>query len=136
MRVSEALEAVGKSYVPGVAQHYGQMTPDPWQKAHDDLEMVMRMEDPSLTEIAAERFVQDCVRLIGAYLAIQKPKAVITPSDAIHMGSERRVHAHFNRKVKDCFYCYAKENLCLMTDPLDERSAIVVCRDCKESRAS
>lgn len=130
MRVSEALETVGRRYIPGVVHHYAGMKTDPWQKAHDDLEIVMRMEDPTLTEVAAGKFVQECARLIDAFRDLGTAPQSVAPIDGFSMGDPDRVGVYMSRKHKHCVRCGSKEGLKLMSDPKDDRGVFVVCQEC------
>lgn len=133
MRASEALEAVGKMYVPGVVDYYAKRTPDPWQEAHDRLEKAMIVCDEELTSRACDLFVSRCRSLVEHFLAQRKSAKPMTPADAFTMGDETRVDEWYSIKYKQCVRCQNKEGLKLLSIRPGSMDVVIICRKCEKS---
>lgn len=136
MTVSEALNKVGAAYVPGVVAHYDRFKPDPWQKAHDELEKLLFIQDEAIISAALEGFVSECLKLIKAFQETSVAPLRITSADAFHMGDEQRVSQWQSRRHKHCVKCERKENLTLVTDPKDPLNTLIICKECKARGAA
>jgi hypothetical protein len=130
MNLSDAIEAVGRFYVPGVAKYYGQLNPDPWFQAHEELEQVALQCKPELTAAAAERFVERCRELVDRFKREgTPPRRGTSIADAFYSGDADRITMHRSRKVKQCFRCETKADLTIQSR--GEVDVVVVCRPCQ-----
>lgn len=136
MTVSEALNKVSAVYVPGVAGYYDKVIPNPWQKAHEDLERLMLLKDDAILRAGLDRFVSNCIGLIKAFESISAPAKYVSPADAFHIGDVDRVRHWQSRKQKHCYKCETKEKLTLVSDPNDPVRTLIVCKDCKQKGAA
>lgn len=129
MKFTEALEIVGKNYAPGVVNYYSKLTPDPWQKAHDELESIVLTKDKELERLACDAFVSRCKHLIERFQreAITSP---INPVDAFVVGDPERLNRLRSRIDRACIYCESKTNLTLMPSEEDRFDMAIVCRSC------
>lgn len=134
MRLSEALETVGKSYTPGVAQYYDRLEPNPWLQAHEDLERVALLREPDLIPAACERFVSRALALIARFTSEGKPSTGISNADAVFIGDPERIRAWQSRKEKHCIDCESKEGLTLTPAKDSATEVVVICRNCLAKR--
>lgn len=134
MRVSEALEAVGVIYSPGVAAYYAKHNPDPWLTAHENLERATLIHNDDVTEAACAAFVSKCSDLISNFKRLGAQPKDISNADAFAMGSVERVDAHFSRKLKRCIKCEGKMNLKIRTTPGSDQT-FVICTECEKRAA-
>jgi hypothetical protein len=130
VRVSEALNAVSRIYVPGVAKYYDALKPDPWFAAHEELEKVMLEGDQAAIESAADRFVARMTELVERFKREGAPSKGVSAADGLFMGDDKRVRGWQSRKAKECVQCGTKEKLKLMSNPKDKVDVVVICHDC------
>lgn len=126
MTLSQALDRVSSHYVPGVVKYYGQLTPDPWQSAHDELERIAGIFDPAIVEPATERFVTRCLELIERFKQDGKASKSTSPADAFAMSPES-VAAHHSRKQKHCAVCESKEGLKIVAATPGSMDVVLLC---------
>lgn len=129
MKVSEAMELISNIYIPGVVSYYENFKTDPWWSAHKNLERVMGMRDPGLTESVAQNFHDRCVELIERFKRDGKESEDIRPIDAMNM-SVANVNAWYSRKHKSCFKCGSFKDLKIEALP-NSVDVVLVCRECK-----
>lgn len=134
MGITEALEQVGKLYIPGVVAYYEKLNPDPWMEEHEKLNKIVMQCDPELTEVACERFVRRCSELIERFKRESTVPGRVSRKDAFAIGDESRVRQWQSRKGRYCFYCDSTENLTLESDGMDALDVRILCRACKENR--
>lgn len=132
MKLSQALEEVAAHYVPGVIAYYGKMKPDPWQQAHDDLELVLSTQNEALLDAAADRFVSRCKELSLRFKEEGKAPRRVTPMDGWGLGSEKRVDAWIGRKDKAC-HCGETKGLKIVPVYPDSAEVTVQCGRCEFS---
>lgn len=133
MTLSQALDRVSSSYVPGIVKYYGQLTPDPWQSAHDDIEKIAGIFDPSIVEPATDRFVSRCLELIERFKQDGTPNKSTSPADAFAM-TPASVAAHHSRKRKHCAVCESKEGLKIVRVSPDSLDVVLLCQTHAEKR--
>jgi hypothetical protein len=133
MKPSQALEEIGKIYVPGVAKYYAGLNPDPWLEAHQDYERALA--DRDRWDFAASRFLARCRELIERFKREAKPSKGVSPADALYLGNKTRVTVWQSRKAKVCVMCESKENLTLQPSKSDPLDVLIVCKGCVERYA-
>lgn len=139
MTITQALEAIGKAYVPGVRGYYSKKNIDPWQQAHDDFEKVLDLKEHSLTEIAAERLKRVCLELIEGYKKLSIKVDFEDPREmSIMTGQEgdQKAEQMMSRRLKRCVYCTSKDRLKIEPIPGDELAVQLVCSKCQSTRRS
>lgn len=127
MTLSQALQRVSEFYVPGVVKYYAQITPDPWQMAHDDLERIAGNFDPVVVNPATERFVERCRELVRRFADDAAPAKSVSPADGFAM-SRRAIDAHMSRKQKKCAVCDSKEGLKIVPVEPGSMDVMLVCQ--------
>jgi hypothetical protein len=130
MKVTEAIDRVGALYVPGVVAYYGRLTPDPWQKAHDDLERLAGVVDENELTAPLEQFIARCSELIERFKREGSPSKIQAP-EAFLMASARQVQAHMSRKHKRCARCDSKENLRIVPASPGSMDVMLLCLGCQ-----
>lgn len=130
MKVSEALEAVSKFYVPDCAGHYARIKSDPWLAAHEDLNDVVQLGDLENSEIAADVFVSKIKCLVDSFSSLGIKSKEITIQDAFAIGNTDRLQKWASNKSTMCYKCESKKELTLMNQE-GSPSVVVVCRSCK-----
>lgn len=133
MKLSEALERVGAIYVPGVVKYYGQLNPDPWQAAHDELEKVAGIFDEDIVSAATARFVSRCEELVKRFKQDGQQSKSVSPADAMALGSTQRVSAHLSRRFKKCCRCDAKKDLKIVPVGDGSMDVQVICEACAKN---
>jgi len=131
MNISQAIESLNKIYTPGVLAFYQNFPNDPWQKAHDDLNAVVQLQNLTLTSLACENFLKTCVELVQQFKNNQIPTKGISPQDAFNIGTEDRLKKWKSIKFKQCYLCENKNNLALISNPNDRTSALFICKNCR-----
>lgn len=132
MQVSEALERVSAAYAPGVAAHFQRYPQDPWWQAHEDLERVMQIQDPELTQAAAVTFHNRCLELIERFKREGRESPQPSNRDAFNMTVDQ-VEAHFSRRRKVCSKCPADKNLRIRSVP-GTMKVVLICKECEEKK--
>lgn len=130
MRVSEALDAVNKIYKVGIADFYSKQKPDPWMKAHEDLEKVMFTHDEQLVKIAAQRFFDRCQELVIRFNKESDGTEKIIPElDGFYLGDPNRVDEAFSVKQKACVNCFSTKDIKLVSTD-DGVNVKIICKQC------
>ena len=131
MTISEALGCVSKVYVPGVVKYYSGMNPDPWQRAHEELEKIVCIKDDLLKTTALARFVTRSSELVDRF---KKESTIIdceaSPADAFAIGDLARVKQFQSIRYRECVRCNSKKDLVIMKCGEDEMQAQIMCRPC------
>lgn len=133
MNLSQALSAVGKHYVPGVVKYYSQLSPDPWQLSHDELEQVALLDEHKLISTACERFVSRCIQLIDQFKENGLFTTKVSIADAFAIGDEARVKAIESVKSRSCYQCESKDGIQIESYGDNKLEVRVVCRHCKNA---
>lgn len=136
MTIIQALNEVSAAYIPGVIDHYAKMNPDPWQKAHDDLERTMLLKDADIFTAGSEQFVSTCKRLLGAFADLKMPPKELRIADGWGTGNEESVKRYHSRKDKHCVGCESKETLSIISDPKNTSGVLIVCSGCRKKYAA
>lgn len=134
MRVTEALEVIARLYVPGTVHHFSKKDPDPWQKAHDDLERIAGIVDDDTIAPVVDRFVQRCAELIEEFKREGAASKSVAPIDAHILGERDRVDAYLSRKNKHCAKCRSKENLKIVPFRVGSLEVQVLCGPCSSRK--
>jgi len=131
MKFSEALEQIKKAYVPGTVAHYSAQNPDPWQKAHDDMEKILLLKDSSLLELGIQRFANQCLSLIEQFKQLGIQPAQLDAADGFHMG-ESKINQYYSRKHKTCVKCEKRaKDLRIVPVEGDDLNVVLICGQCR-----
>lgn len=136
MTIIQALNEVSAIYIPGVIDHYAKMNPDPWQKAHDDLERTMLLKDADIFTAGSEHFVSTCKRLLSAFSDLKMPHKELRIADGWATGNEESVKRYHSRKDKHCIGCESKVGLSIISDPKHAAAVLIVCPNCRKRYAA
>jgi hypothetical protein len=132
MTLSEALEKIGKAYLPGVRDFYYRMKPDRWQLAHDQLEGQMMLHAgkdgfDKLMSHPIQSFYTECISLIELAKPLLSPEQ-LTLSDAFHIGDELRLADLDSLMTNSCRICGSKEQVAVSSG--DGFKAGLYCMSC------
>lgn len=130
MTLSQALEAVGAFYAPGVARYFGALNPDPWMQIHEDLEQTA-LYAPEGVPDAADAFVRKARELVDRFRREGTPTKHVSPHDAFNMGNVEHVKAIQSVKHHECYRCGGKEKLKLEAYGPQALQVRVICEACK-----
>lgn len=127
--VSESLESVARAYVPGVVQYYSKLDPDPWQRAHDDFQETLAVQDFAYRRAAAATFERTCLALIDRFKREGTPARKVGVRDAIELGT-KHLPAAESKVARRCYKCGSDRGLCIerYAEGLSTRIACQVCK--------
>lgn len=112
MKLHEALDEVGKIYVPGVIAFYGKTPNDPWQEAHDRLEQeYFSSVEPKAKEKAAKAFVARCRSMVEHFKKHGDPAKSLSYADAFAIGNDTLVAELTSCFEHVCYVCREKEGI-------------------------
>jgi hypothetical protein len=134
MKVSEALQQVSDAYVPGLIAHYEKFQPDPWWQAHAELERVMQIKNPELSEAAAIKFRDRCLELIERYKREGTPTTGATRRDGFNM-NPNSLRSWHSRRQKICVHCESDQYLTIQSVP-NSIEVVLICESCLNKGAA
>lgn len=129
MKLSEAIDEMERIYIPGAIAHYERINPDPWQRANDEMERDLVKGNPSLAEVAVERWIFTMRALLERFRQEGQPSEPIS-LDAFMMGS--RWNETESTEYLVCAKCGSGMDLSPCLSPESGRS-VMFCRKCKPS---
>lgn len=134
MQLSEVLERVSKNYVLGAVEFYAKANPNPWQRAHDELEgqLLLHRDSPKyfdLMQPAYQKFLKETKRLLDAYRAFSGATRIEPSiSDCFMISDQDKVKRLYALASNACVQCGTKENVRAIQHPAKGNS--IFCTKC------
>lgn len=125
MKLSDFLEAVNAMYIPGLVKFYAGMKPDPWQAAHDKLEVSLLTKDPQIIADATKTTFNELKRLRDAYAQGVQTKPQPEPYEAFFNPS---IADNFENQIEACRVCGSKKDLVTMSTGAKSSELMIVCK--------
>lgn len=136
MKASKALELINDAYVPGVVAFFDAQTPNPWQRAHDDLDRAMFLNDAQILSAVLESFTSRCLAMIDLFKKSGIKAVNLTSQDAFHMADPKKVSNWNSNKQRVCINCESPDGLKIVEASPGSLGVVLKCKQCLSGNAA
>jgi hypothetical protein len=110
MHLSDALKLINENHPDGCVEFFSKMKDDPWDKAHRDLDTVLKMRDTDAS-VSIQAFYAEIRRLQDVFKSSGVKQKAHPANIGFYAPSEKMAAARFAKQEQCCVVCLTDKNL-------------------------